>query len=127
VASDNSESAYQAIDGDGETRWGTGRPQSEGMRFAVQFSSRNIRGVRYELGRWHHDYPRALTVEVVPENGGVKVLCEVKDFHAIRHFLNKSSSIMFFFEEVKASKVVLTQRGAHPILDWSVAELEVFG
>ena len=123
----NGAHAQEAIDGNLESRWATAHPQEPGIEFNVKLSpARSIRAVKFLLGQWSHDYPRGLEVKIVKPDGSTSVLVNAEQFEARRYLLEHEEDFLFSFPAVNVQNVVLTLKGSHPILDWSIAELKVY-
>ena len=128
AASHSSDKALSAIDGDKGTRWGSAAPQSKDMSFSLNLAKPElIHGLHYVLADWRHDFPRGLKVELVNPNGGVIEVLTQEQFKAISYYLSHQYDFSFYFEPQVASEIRLKLQGEHPILDWSIAELEVLG
>ncbi len=120
--------AKLAVDGDFSTRWGTGSPQRPGMSFEVRFR-RPVRlyGIEYDIGRWPHDSPRGLQVEVVRPDGSRQVVLDAERYAAFRYLYQMNGGFRFDFAPEDASGVILTQTGKDGRMDWSVGELQFLG
>ena len=117
------QAATGAVDGDPETRWGTGESQRPGQVFEVSFKRPvALSGITYALGGWRQDYPRGLTIEVETERGGRATIVSRADYAKVSALL-LAGDITLRFEPVLASRVIFTQRGSDRILDWSISEL----
>ncbi len=114
-----------AVDGDINTRWGSGEHQRPGMRFAAALESGGpIRGLRYVLGRWSHDFPRGLRIILEDKQGRRVELCDPQRFSAVQYF--GGSEYFFYFDPIDVRRVLLLQEGEHPVFDWSIAELTLY-
>jgi hypothetical protein len=112
-----------AVDGDPETRWGSGESQRPGQVFEVSFKSPvALSGITYAHGGWRLDYPRGLTIEVETEKGDRATVLSAADYAKVAALL-LAGDITLSFEPILASRVIFTQRASHPILDWSISEL----
>jgi hypothetical protein len=121
-----STAAGAALDGDVTTRWATGAPQREGQTFEVTFSEpRSIAALEYGLGRWSQDYPRGLRIETEDGAGRRELLLSNEDYQRLLAFW-KGEDLRFWFPPRTVRRVILSQTGRHPILDWSIAELRFF-
>ncbi|MCB0352304.1 MAG: glycosyltransferase family 39 protein [Bdellovibrionales bacterium] len=115
-------------DGDEKSRWGSGEPQHPGMFVRVTFAEPlPIHFLRYSLGGWTHDYPRALKVSAhapdSPED--VSILSE-QDFLALRYLDDSGPWTIYFPENRTFEEVVLIQTGSDSFFDWSIAELSFY-
>jgi hypothetical protein len=127
TASDSSESATAALDGDLATRWGSGRPQSQGMEFQINFSSPTILAeMAIRLGDFRTDYPRELEIQVIDSSGAARVVCDLECYRALRYLSDGSENIhLADFGAAPIKAVRLIQTGSDPVFDWSIAELEL--
>ncbi|MCB0310696.1 MAG: discoidin domain-containing protein, partial [Bdellovibrionales bacterium] len=122
----NPQEASRAVDGDKHTRWGSAHPQQAGMEFVVELSPpHNLRGIRYELGEWSHDFPRGLKVEIQSPDGSNHQVVSPESYKAIRYLLEDRSSLTLPFDRLDAERLVFTQTGNDAVFDWSVAEIEL--
>ena len=127
VSNFNNESAQLAYDTKIGTRWGSGAHQQPGMEISLKFASAQaIRSFGYALGEWEHDYPRGLSISFELEDGSYFQLLPAEDYSKIRGYIESSPTLHFYFPQLKVRGVTMKQLGEHPILDWSVAELEFF-
>jgi hypothetical protein len=118
----------RALDGRLDTRWGTGEPQSPGQVFEVEFKEPIlIDGVRYSYGAWFNDRPAELQVEIEDPSGVRSVVLSRKESPGAQHLSAREPYFTLRFNPTLLKKVVLTQEGRHPILDWSIAELSFLG
>jgi hypothetical protein len=119
-------SAGAALDGSEATRWATGAPQRDGQSFEVLFKEpQPLAALEYSLGSWGQDYPRALRIEIEDATGGREVLLTNEEYQRLLAFW-KGDVFRLWFSPRKVRRVILTQMGRHPILDWSIAELRFF-
>ena len=112
-------------DGNLGSRWGSGAPQSPGMSLSVRFDRPvTVAGVRLAQGFWPQDASRWVSVEVVDARGAT---CSVFD-GAIGDtvFEGDGDFRIYLGRPILGTELRIVQRGAHPVFDWSVAELEVF-
>lgn len=121
-------SPEQALDGDSLTRWGTGAPQTPGQSFELEFlQPAEIDGIRYSYGAWFNDRPAELKVEVEDTSGQRTVVLSQRESPGVMHLSARDPHFTLRFSPLVARKIILTQLGRHPVLDWSIAELSVFG
>jgi hypothetical protein len=114
-----------AIDGDDDTRWGSGQPQHPGQEFDVRFDSpKTMRCIRYQISKWRSDYPRLLEIDAKLADGSTKQLISTDQYLAIRYVADGESSNDFCFEPASIKELSLHQLGSHPVFDWSIAELQ---
>jgi hypothetical protein len=117
-----------ALDGRVDTRWGSGGPQSPGQTFEVEFNEATIiDGVRYSYGAWFNDRPAELQVEVEDSSGTRSVVLSRRESPGALHLSARDPYFTLRFNPTLVKKVILTQMGRHPVLDWSIAELSFFG
>ena len=116
-----------AVDGDPGSRWGSAHPQAGDMRFAVEVDPpARVRALRYRLGEWRHDYPRGLEIELGLVSGERRLLLSREQYQAILYYGRAGAELVFFFDPVTLRRLELRQLGAHPVLDWSIAEIELY-
>jgi len=114
------------VDGDLGSRWGSGSPQTPGMEVAVSFPNpTTITGARMDFGLFEHDRPRGLLVEAELENGERCVLYSSEVDGAFWEGMRGGFDLYLPPTRVKSLRFV--QTASHPILDWSIAELEIYG
>lgn len=118
--------AAAALDGNEATRWATGAPQRDGQSFEVLFREpQSLAALEYSLGGWGQDYPRALRIETEDGMGRRELLLSNEEYQRLLAFW-KGDVLRFWFAPRKVRRVILTQTGRHPILDWSIAELRFY-
>ncbi len=129
-ASSNASSASLALDGDLTTRWGTGAPQHSGMHYEVRFDEPiTLRGIKYDLSQWPHDYPRKLRIEVDSGDGEYTVLLSPRHYRALRYYRevpDRHSDWMLSFAPRQVQAVRLVQLGDDSVFDWSLGELSFY-
>ena len=114
----------QIIDGDLGSRWGSGVPQSPGMVIEIDLDSKTeISGMTIDLGLWLSDAPKGLIVEGQNEEGDY---CTIVDIQRAQDY-ELGRAWDFYFKPKRFRKLRLIQSGSHPILDWSIAELSLYG
>jgi hypothetical protein len=117
-----------ALDGRVDTRWGSGGPQSPGQTFEVEFNVPTIiSGVKYSYGSWFNDRPAELQVEVEDPSGVRSVVLSRRESPGTLHLSARDPHFTLRFTPFLVKKIILTQMGRHPVLDWSIAELSFFG
>lgn len=120
-------SALLAVDGDTDTRWGSGSPQKTGMQFIIELGKpQALRALRYDLSEWMHDYPRGLRIDIKLTNDEIVNILDEKRYYPVRYYLENRAYTTFYFKPLLSKQIILTQTGQHPILDWSIAEVELF-
>lgn len=126
-ATHNPAAMKAAFDGDAATRWGSAVRQQPGMRFSLELTqTRAVRALRYDLGGYWHDFPRALRIVLEGEDGSRHELCSAAAFAAVRYFLYGVSEYRFYFAPFRLRRLELTEEGADEVFDWSIAELTVY-
>jgi hypothetical protein len=111
-----------AFDGDPETRWGTGGPQTPGQFFELDLGSvvEGVTRIVLESGRWESDWPRGLALETVTDDGTTTRLFEDP------RPLPQHGRIVLDFPPAQVRRLRLVQLGRHRLLDWSIAELSLW-
>jgi hypothetical protein len=67
----------RAIDGDVDTRWGTGAPQEPGFFYEIDLGGeRRLDRLRIDFTGWPHDFPRGFRVLVSQDDGSVADVAE---------------------------------------------------
>ncbi len=126
VSGSGAQPARAALDGNQGTRWGTGASQREGQSFEVRFANpQNISAIEYDLGEWAQDYPRGLRIDSENAGGEREVVLTNEQYQYLVAFW-QGDTFRFWFSPRVAQRVILSQIGTHPILDWSIAELRFF-
>ncbi len=120
----NVEKAQNAVDGDPNTRWGSAHPQRPDMEFRVLLPHLvRADGIRYSFGKWPHDYPRGLEVELILVDGSRKRVLDNDDYQAIRFLVPDQPDFELFFDETEIKGFILKQQGSDWMFDWSIAEI----
>jgi hypothetical protein len=126
VSGSGAQPARAALDDNQVTRWGTGASQREGQSFEVRFANpQSISAIEYDLGEWEQDYPRGLRIELENPSGKREVVLTNEHYQYLVAFW-KGDTFRFWFSPRVAQRIILSQTGTHPILDWSIAELRFF-
>lgn len=126
-ASDREDYIALAVDGLRTTRWRSARPQTEEMVFTLRLPApERIRGLRYEMGDWPHDYPRELQIILERADGSRVALYDPEVYLAVRYFLQGDSTLSFYMDYQNVVAVHLKQTATHPVFDWSIAEVSLF-
>ena len=132
-SSSRQEWLQQMIDGDPGTRWGSGEPQHNSMFVEVTLALPTaVSGIDIDFGFFPHDAPRGLIVEGRQRDGQ---WCELADLSEPAHaaalnvgaISGNRSQWKLYFEPRELTAIRLLQTGSHPLFDWSIAELRVFG
>ncbi len=115
----NNGNARNALDGDGSTRWSTGRGMKPGDWFVLDLGvERKVKGLTLDTTGSSNDYPRGYEVyvsfdggdwgEPVTKGKGVKPITEIK-----------------FDKPVKTRFIKIVQTGSSDTWHWSIHELTV--
>ncbi|MEZ4753648.1 MAG: glycosyltransferase family 39 protein [Bdellovibrionota bacterium] len=126
-ASHGTETSKFALDDKLNTRWATASHQEQGMWYRVIFDQpQTISRISFLLGDWKHDYPRGLAVFAELENRTETRLLSPREYWYLRYYTDLNSRFDFYFTPVKVRSIKFVQTDQHPILDWSIAELEFY-
>ena len=120
------------VDGDLDSRWGSGMPQKPGMGVEVWFDEQTeVAGLEVDQGKFLSDVPRHLVVLGLLEDG---TWCELIDLQGVDpaealqqgEFDPTPRVLRMHFAPRKVKALHLEERdeGAGPF-DWSIAELRV--
>lgn|GEM_PF-748622 len=128
VVADGLQQPAGAFDGDVATRWGTGRPQTPGQKFTL-FLGRPVLldGLRQSFGVWRSDLAKAMSIEATLADGTTKTLLSPVEYRGIRHLGFGEGSFDIRFDPVEIRSLTFMNLGSDPMLDWSIAELNLFG
>lgn len=125
TASSNASTAKNALDGDLNTRWGSGEPQRPGMYLEVRFDEpMTLRGLEYSLSLWPQDFPRRLRVEIDGGDGVFTPILTPREYRALRYYGESDWTIAFSPRTVIAIRFV--QLGKDKVFDWSIGELSLY-
>jgi hypothetical protein len=128
VSAFGAQSPEAVFDGDQSTRWGTGAPQSPGQEFTVLFDSAvAVSEVQYDFGPWRNDLAKSLVIEGELADGSVQELLSTSDFRGLRYLGWGEHKLTVRFPEVALRRLTLRQVGRDPVVDWSIAELRLYG
>lgn len=121
-------SARSAIDGDQATRWGTGAPQAPGQEFSLVLSTdMPVSELQYDFGAWRTDLAKSLTIKGELLDGSTRELLSAADFRGLRYLGWGERRLTVRFPPVVLKKITLRQNGRDPVVDWSIAELRLYG
>lgn len=121
-------STMSAIDGDEATRWGTGSPQAPGQEFSLVLSSdMQISELQYDFGAWRTDLAKSLTIKGELTDGSIRDILSAADFRGLRYLGWGEGRLTVRFPPVVLKKITLRQNGRDPVVDWSIAELRLYG
>ena len=127
-ASDKNDDAKYAVDGDIETRWGTGRPQSAGMEFRFVFNNtQKIKGIKYYLGKWGSDYPRKLSINCIKNDNTTEQIISEEQQKDIYSWLkaDRHANYSILFKEMSCKELQFLQSGTTALFDWSISEIQI--
>lgn len=121
-----------AIDGDLSTRWGSGTAQKPGMYFLIDLGSiKDICKIRFDLGGFVTDMPRAYKIEVSADKESWQRVYENKgdcilfwDENQPRYLIDSYFNCVF--KPIHARYVRITQTGTDERFDWSIAEVKIY-
>ena len=114
------------VDGDIDTRWGTGEHQRRGQFVKVTFNApKLIKEINLETAKWHSDYPRELHIECIKPDKTINVLLDESKTKSFAYVFN-SDNLDLQFTQSLCSELVLKQEGYHPVVDWSIAEMRIY-
>jgi hypothetical protein len=118
---------WGAFDGDIHTRWSTASPQQPGQGFSITFSvPRVLSALRYDIGAWRSDLPRGLKIELEDALGERAVVLSPTEWRGLRHITMRHPEFTLRFMPRTVRRVTLSLEGSDPVVDWSIAELELF-
>ncbi|MCB0319519.1 MAG: glycosyltransferase family 39 protein [Bdellovibrionales bacterium] len=117
---------HNAVDGDLQTRWGSGKPQDPSMEIRFSFHvPTEIAAFEYLLGKWVTDFPRRFTVYGITVEGEQVPLITSEQYDSLR-FAGIGHSWKAFIHPQPLSVLVLHQEGEDSFFDWSIAEFRIF-
>ncbi|MCU1381651.1 MAG: hypothetical protein JWL71_348 [Acidobacteria bacterium] len=131
TASDAVDRLAMAFDGDSDTRWLTGRPQSGDEWIRMQFDRpRNLSRIELQTAaRSFGDYPRQLTVESAASDGTTSVLYQGAMLVPYGQALASGGprpAIVIDFPPNRTSTLTIRQTGRTRRWFWSIHELAVY-
>lgn len=125
-SANNSDQTNYAIDGDINTRWGSGEPQHPGTEFVVELKQpQKLVAIDYVLAGWWTDYPRKLELDLQSPNGERISVLDESIVRTVLYALDAENDFSIVFPPQLVSKVILRQMGRDPKFDWSIAELRL--
>lgn len=128
VSASNGSFPEAAVDGDLATRWGTGAPQMPGQEFTVTLSSdTTVNELQYDFGSWRNDLAKSLSIQGELPDGSTRELLSAADFRGLRYLGWGERRLTVRFPPVVLKRVTLRQLGRDPVVDWSIAELRLYG
>ncbi len=133
----NSRDASLAIDGDIRTRWGSSHPRVKGMNFEIEIPRPYLLNkIEIRLGGFTLDYPETIDLDVSEDGIRWKRVVFTTHMEDIlrwdqgqpRYFFGHEAVVLYhLFQPVKARFVRLNQTGSHPVFDWSIPEISLYG
>ena len=122
----NPDQVNYAIDGDLNSRWGSGEPQRPGVEFVIALTEpRKLVAIDYVLAGWWTDYPRKLELELESPGGERTHVLDDSVMRSVLYALDSDNDFSIVFPPRLVSKVILRQMGRDPKFDWSIAELRL--
>ena len=118
------------LDDNVNTRWGSASPQSPGMSIDIDLNNRQITALELDFGNFTHDAPRHLQVYGLVNDW--ELLSDLGDLGDVFSYFpddngRPSHKWIIRFSPRKLKAIRLVQQGRHPIFDWSIAELKLYG
>jgi hypothetical protein len=128
------ESLNLMLDGEITTRWGSAKPQSPGMSIDIDLTQHQgqITALELDFGSFTHDAPRHLQVLGEDFAGNWHLLSDLGTLGDVFTYFpddhgRPSRKWIIRFSAKKLKTIKLLQQGQHPVFDWSIAELKVYG
>jgi len=126
-ATHNPEAAYKIADSDLETRWGSSGAQIPGMKVTLTLNEPElVRAIEIHLGRWGHDYPRSLRIDAELLDGTMIKVVSPRDYQSLLYLKEYRPVYRLKIDPLHIRSVHLTQLGADPVFDWSIAQVELY-
>lgn len=127
------EDCKNALDGNIDTRWGSGTAQSPGMFFQIDLGRQyEISKIRFDLGKFTADFPRGYCVSISTDKAHWEKVLDMPGTAGIfwdgshPRYIGNGSYFTAVFNPVKARYVKITQIGRDPKFDWSIAEIYIY-
>ncbi len=128
VKASSGRSPRAALDGDVRTRWGTETHQAPGQEFSVSLSKPvPVSEIQYDLGSWRNDLAKSLTIYGELADGSMQQLLSAAEFKGVRYLGWGERRLTVRFSPITIKRILLVQGGADPVVDWSIAELRLYG
>jgi 4-amino-4-deoxy-L-arabinose transferase-like glycosyltransferase len=119
---------WLALDGNHETRWGTGEPQAPGQTFVIEWQDPVfVEGIGVYFDQWWPDRPRELKIEVEDVDGSRSVVLSPFEAKGAFEVSINDGGFVVRTQRALVKRVILTQLGRDSVFDWSIGELAVFG
>lgn len=120
-----------AFDGNLETRWQSGMPQSSGTYFILDLKDTfRIAAISIELGKYYKDYPRELILETSADGKRWEVIPTKNDVLLDLLYSStktpKNVRYVMLFEPAQSRYIRMTLSGRDDIYYWSIPEIKVF-
>jgi hypothetical protein len=127
-ASFNSEQSYKLADQDLGTRWGSGEPRKLGMSVRLEIpkdqpKDQIVAGIKLQQGFWPQDAAKQLLI-IGELSTGEK--CVIFRGATSGRFGKESWNNTFYFPPTSFRYIEVIADDAHPVFDWSLAEVELF-
>ena len=131
-ASSNGAEAARALDGRGQTRWTSGRPQTPDLSFDLDLGkTRNITDLVLDLGSSRLDYPRILRIEVSADGRTWQEVSArlISDLYwaGNRLFEMRVDRLVYRFDPAACRYLKLRQLGSDRTFFWSIHEINLYG
>ena len=108
----------RAVDGDGSTRWTTGKFQTPGQWFQIDLpTATEVAGIVLDSARSGNDYPRGYSLEISNDGKAWETLEKGKGDSSITEIL--------FKKPVKTNHIRITQTGEVMGKFWSIHEVDL--
>ena len=130
----NTGQAYNAVDRDINTRWGSASPQKPKMYYNIDLGKKYfISKIRFDLGKFLSDCPHGIIVYTSLDNNNWEKAINIPKTRGCP-FWDKSHPVFWFrndyfsisFEPVKARYIKVEQTSYDRRHDWSIAELYIY-
>ncbi len=123
------------LDGKTRTRWATHKPQTPGMWFQVDLvRTQEVGQIDMHMGSWASDFPRGYVVKVSDDSSNWRTVLRNEDIGGCIYWqaghpnIYSGGELLTAGFPARAARYVRVELiGAHPVLDWSIAELRIFG
>jgi len=127
IASHQVAEAHLAIDGDLDSRWGSGAPRNPEMFYEISLIEPTaVGGIRIETGRWCHDAADDLEISVTTRRGRQRQIMSNRDYQALRFLYEKPCDFKLRFPPLMVERISLNHTGNHHAMDWSLAEVTLY-
>ena len=135
MASHGQTDAARMLDGNPRTRWATHQPQTPGMWVQVDLArTQQVVQIDLRMGAWASDFPRGFVVRVSVDGQDWQTVERQADVAGSLYWEAGHPNVYAGDELLTADFPSCTARyvrielvAAHPVLDWSITELRIFG